>query len=301
MIDVANYLSDEGCASAVRPSVPAPEPGIYPGTPMADYLRWDALSASTLRHVLEDGAEFAAWQRGFTSEETASTNLGTAIHARAIEPDTFDERFQIREIRGKGVKERMANLEEAGVTLITRSAMDISSVAAAQLQANDKAAKLLDAPMEDREVAIVFDTKHKGVSLRGKIRLDLLRRDGKIACDLKSTRSIRYRDLSAQCGSLAYEMGHAWYERGLFASEIEVDHYFYLYVENSLPCRVKLHELGEASSQLGRAEIEFALTDWCTYLKDGAPKADESVRPLECPEWKFTAWSNRLESGGSGR
>ncbi len=302
MIDLTQHLSADGVVNAVQPRTEAPPDGVYEGVPMVDYRAWDVLNASTLRQVLTEGPTYARWERGFRSSETKSTKLGTAIHGAVLEPDTFNEHFGLSETKGAGVRARMDALKEAGVMLLSQSDLDICAVAKAQVAAHSRAAKLLDGG--ERELSIVFSFEHDTstgdrVNLRGKLRLDILRRDLKLACDLKSAVNISKRALAKAFVDYSYDISKAWYSKGLRAAGIEIDTYTFLAVENVLPCRVRLFELGNASTQLGDARMASALRRWSDAVHgDYWPDPPEAVEPLELPDWIFDAWQDREDGGG---
>lgn len=301
MIDFRKYLSEAGREAAVRKRTTAPPPGVYPDTPMEDYLSWDLLSASALAAILTQGAAYADWSRGFKLGDRPALQLGTAGHAAILEPEHFEDRFQLRETKGEGVRGRMKALEGAGVTLCTQAQLDAAACMAAQVQAHSRASKLLS--RGERELAVIFDlelqpSEGSAIEVRGKLRLDLLRRDLRLAVDIKTARDISPRALSRSFYEYGYDIGKAWYEKGLAAAGIEVDTYTYVAIENELPHRVRLFELGQASTDLGRLRLETALELWADCVQaDFWPGDDEAVRPLEMPQYAFDAWSDRAKGG----
>lgn len=303
MIDLRKVLSEAGQAAALQPLKPAPPVGPYPDTPMEEYLSWDAVSAGLLKTVLREGPAFARWSRQFKLGDRPALQLGTAAHAAVLEPEHFEGRFQLRETKGEGVRARMAELVGYGVTLCTQTQLDLAACMAAQVHAHSRAAKLLEGG--DRELAVVFElevTASNGerVTLLCKLRIDLLRRDIGVGVDLKTARDVSPRALSRSFVDYGYDLSKAWYEAGLTAAGLEVDTYTYVCVENELPCRVRLYELGPASTDLGRLKRGRALVQWVDCLQaDAWPVEDERVQPLELPEWEFERWGEGDRDGGT--
>ena len=303
MIDLTKHLSPAGIASAVRERVTAPEPGIYPNTPMEQYLSWDCLSAGQLVTLLAEDPDFADWARGFKIGDRPSLQLGTAAHAAILEPETYDDRFQLREIKGEGVRGRMQALKDSGVTLCSQAQLDAAACMAAQIRAHSRASKLLQGG--DRELAVVFEfvleaSDGARILTNGKLRIDLLRRDLRMGVDLKTTADISPRSLSRIVYDYSYDVGKAWYEKGLAAAGIEIDNYTFLFIQSGLPHRVRVRELGQASTDLGRLRLDCALREWADCVQASRwPGPDEAVQPLEMPQWAFDAWSDRGEGGRS--
>lgn len=69
--------------------IPAPKPGLYPGTQMATYLAWDAWSSSDLKALLQ-GPEYAWWYRNERKDEPSNeSDFGSLAHLALLEPDRW--------------------------------------------------------------------------------------------------------------------------------------------------------------------------------------------------------------------
>jgi hypothetical protein len=85
----------------IDPPTAEPQPGIYPGVPMPEYLAWPHVDNSLLgRALLDDGTVSMKHLKAFLDgkiEVTSSKDkdYGRAIHTRLLEPDKYAERHPV--------------------------------------------------------------------------------------------------------------------------------------------------------------------------------------------------------------
>jgi hypothetical protein len=70
---------------------PAPEPGIYPGVPYAEYAQWDAVNSSFLWRLRTRSPRHAQYEREHPKDPTPALKFGILLHLAVLEPARFDE------------------------------------------------------------------------------------------------------------------------------------------------------------------------------------------------------------------
>jgi len=73
-----------------------PRDGLHPDMPFAGYHALSAWGSSDLKTFRVGPPAMVPWKRANPSADTDATRLGTAAHARTIEPDAFVERYVIK-------------------------------------------------------------------------------------------------------------------------------------------------------------------------------------------------------------
>lgn len=70
-----------------------PEPGIYRNVPPEEYHKWHACSNSQISKLLKSPAHLKAYLED-DSDDTSTQRLGRQVHAAALEPDRFDDKYE---------------------------------------------------------------------------------------------------------------------------------------------------------------------------------------------------------------
>lgn len=269
----------------------APDPGIYPGLPMQEYLSWDCASAgrlSDLRHA-------PAYMREKIVHPDAPTPaqiIGTALHTAILEPEEFDHRYALRP-EGHGnsnaFKDAKSRLIAAGFVVLDADDMALCRGASAAVAAHPLVGGLLRLPDAEHEVSIVWDQLTvSGFTVRCKIRPDFLDRETKLVIDLKSTLNASKDAFSSQLYNLGYHRSAAFYIDGCRASGIDIDTYLFLAVEKEPPYLVALYQLEQTAIECGRKEVEGLLDLYgrCE-TKSEWPGLPDGVIPIGLPGWAY--------------
>lgn len=264
-----------------------PEPGIYYGIPFADYQRWDAINPSKLKLLISDSPKAMWWAALHGKETTGAMELGGAVHAAVLEPDTFDSRFAfypgpVR--RGKSYDEFCdANPGKVVLTIGDRHNCGLIAEAvrghasSAELISGDGAA----------EVSVVW--RDKGTGLMCKGRIDWLPRDCSRLVDLKTTRDPKPMAFTRQSYNLLYHVSLAAYMVGLSQFVDAPGSAHIIAVGNQPPHDCIRYDLGDALIRRGRDEWHTGLqrAKWCMDHNDWPGFAAEPY-PLELPSWAVT-------------
>lgn len=200
-------------------------PGVYPGVPFEDYVRIEAINASSLVYARQSMGHVRAALDGKLGCETKATKLGSLVHTLVLEPLTFDGRYVIEPDdlsvfrTGKGEISKTPRSTSAysdwvkaqapRIVLTAEENAEAALCAAAVLEHAD-ARRLLTADGV-REVVIVWVDQATGV--RCKIRVDWL---GDFVADLKTTASVSEFEWSI--GNYDYDVKGAFYRRGVAAA-----------------------------------------------------------------------------------
>lgn len=167
--------------------------GLYEGT---------HTSLAHLRHVLT---------RTVQRKDTPAFAFGRLVHTVILEPDLVADTYlvtQETDKRRKPYKEDKARAEEMGLEIVTQSDMDKAQAMASSVGRN--LAWALQSKGATVEVGMaVHDPLH---NLRLKGKYDMLTRDG-IMVDLKTTDSLRRRDLERAIATYGYHIQQALYWR----------------------------------------------------------------------------------------
>lgn len=75
--------------------IPCPKPGIYRGVPFDIYQAWDALSSSDTKLILKTPAHYLDRLTHPPEPPTPSLILGTALHIAILEPESFEDSYEI--------------------------------------------------------------------------------------------------------------------------------------------------------------------------------------------------------------
>lgn len=263
----------------------APEPGIYPDVPMAEYLAWDCVSASGLEVLRRSPLQYRHW---LTAERPTSPALdrGTALHLALLEPDLFRARYVVAEPceaviqSGKrkdqpcgnpglfqhrgvgwwvcGVHARSLDGEpEDGVNVIPAETHAQVLAMRDAVHASPRARSMFEGEGAF-EVSVVFRDPASGVLC--KIRPDRLVERAGMHVALKSARDASERGFQRQAETLGYFRSLALYRRGLKAVGWPYRHTSVLAIEPEPPHDLDCYlvDEGGTDSAMETADAEVA-------------------------------------------
>lgn len=274
-----------------RTLVPAPAVGLYrrDALPMETYLRLDALSASTLKDVLEQGPEFASRARRIVQGETEATERGTALHASILEPEDFELRYGPLPV---GCNLNRTDGREAKAAIVASGKKPISAALWEGCQrlrerawANPMLAALLE--QAETEVTAVWETGIGG--LMGKGRADVLAADAGVILDFKSSEDVSPFAFGRTAADHGFHLSSPWYTDGFTAAGQPIREW----VVGALGYNPKvghydvaLYVLPRSAVTLGRARYRRALEAWARHEMHPAPSNfPPNFVPLPMPAW----------------
>lgn len=199
-----------------------PMAGIVGNLPWDQYVSIRRMNPSTLVEGKKSMRHLCAAINGGFREETSPMRLGTGIHALALEPDEFAERFVVmpdfhldeENVTGNGkrsdskatkyYKDKAVEfcVAAANKTILPASEYRKALAATEAVHAHHSAGPIVRSHAKEQTVFGVIE----GVPFRG--RIDLL---GEFLVDLKTTASCNDRAFGRVCGNLHYPFKMAIY------------------------------------------------------------------------------------------
>lgn len=281
---------------------PAPEPGIYLDVPMADYLRWDAVSASQLGEMMKSPAHARAHYEEpetIQPQSTVPTIVGIAGHCAVLEPDTFTTRYRLGPAGSwslKANKDAVAQIraEYPGATVL--KPYQYNSV----LRARDS---ILDHPNAGRlvraaalvEVSIVWDDPATGV--RCKARPDALLPEHQVIVDLKSAAEASRRGFARAIANFGYHRKAAFYLDGMEQAARACNpahgilgsvytNFVFIAFEKVPPYAVAVYDLDPETIDKGRQMCQKYLEIYADCKAANVwPAYDPDITMISAPEW----------------
>lgn len=194
-----------------------PGPGARRGISMEDYLRVDAVSASTLEVGIEATPKHvkAAKDRSRVFKNTDAMRCGTAVHLLVCEPHRNLDIFE----KAHGAKWNTTEEDNPGKTIVPAGSIDKIRAMAESIREHpivaewlgyDQAGKHVGSTIE-REVCLFWIDDRTG--LRCKARMDLWI-PGIMFADIKTTAMIGYGAFSRTAERLGYHRKMWFYEQG---------------------------------------------------------------------------------------
>ena len=257
-----------------------PEPGLYLGVPAPIYnKRWLHPRQSLFSTVARYTPEHARYADLHPSEDTAALAKGTALHARVLEPDTFDDVVSIGPTKTRKAQDwvRMA-AANPDLALVTQAELDaVVGMADRLIRLPDIRRLSIPAFKCVRELSVVADLKGtyppaldpdcSEFTIRVKGRLDWWVELLKWYIDIKTTRDAREDKFNGSVTEYGYDFQGAFYERLMEAHGKEVKRVLFAVVENVPPFIPALRELKDEARNHGHIMVDMALAQWSWCVK----------------------------------
>jgi hypothetical protein len=293
--DLMEQLANSLSAPA---SLPCPEPGVYPGTPMLDYHRWSCASNSRLTKLLRSPAHLKAYLDE-PDDDTNALTMGRAAHSAILEPDDFVKRYG----RSSGVDRRTKAgkqewddlLTEFGVGYVLKpDDYDAALKMRDSVFSHASASKLLKGA-GDVEFSVVWDARYEdddtGAVQRCKARLDKFSTAiaGGVIIDLKTTRDASPREFERSIFSHGYHRQGFLYLDAARAAGLDASHYVIVAVEKEPPYAVAVYRITEGAIEAGGEQVRGLLRTYamCETLGEW-PCYGDDVKDIAIPAW---GWS----------
>lgn len=262
--------------------------GIY-RMPASDYFGLDAINKSGLDEMARSPLHY--WQRyrnpmRAPREETPAMAFGTAIHAAALEAETFRQRFTALppdlDRRTKEGKEAYARAEATGKRIITHDQDLACAAIAARLRSSPAAVELF--AKGNAELTIIWSDPTHGVLC--KARPDWISASG-ILVDLKSSEDARATEFARSSWDYGYHRQAAWYLDGYRAATgKDALGFVFAVFEKSAPFACAYYIADDAMITKGREENAKLLARYAECLKANAwPGYPETIEALSLPAW----------------
>lgn len=233
-----------------------------------DYLKIDAVSASFLKECAINTLAHAKTKLEIPFKESDAMFLGSALHARLLEPDVYASKFATdRKITGDNATAEGRRTDLEG--------MD------AAIRAHPEASRLLLSEGGQNETPIQWTE----AGLPARAKLDRVF-DGAVV-DLKSAADASPRGFSrAVFSQWRYDIQVAWYLRAARAAGLQVDRFVFVTVESDRPWPVCVYQLDQAAIDNADEEIDLLLPKIKAARASGIwPGYPTATQMLYLPAW----------------
>lgn len=235
-----------------------PEPGIYPGVPMSDYLAIPAASASGLWKAYTHSFAHlhAEMEEEVEEERKKSFDLGDSIHAAVLEPHRVEEVFAEADRchakkrdgdrctkQGSVIRDGQAYCGTTGhdpnpgqpseKIILSRAQTQQMRGAVAAVKAHGRAGPIFSSPGETELVMIWRD---RGTGVLCKARIDKLARELRVMADLKTVgRSANPRRFGRDFWDFGYHIKQVHYLQAADALGLDADEFLFVVLETKGP------------------------------------------------------------------
>lgn len=272
-----------------------PESGFVDGMPNDVYQAIDTHVSNSRMKLMQLSAFKYFNPAKYT--ETRPKQVGSAIHAKILEPELFDRDYiTLPEIKNRQQPEYKSAVKALGdgKVFVGEECKNIDRMYQAAY-GNDDIADLLksDGYCELSGFATCPET---GLKLR--VRFDKLLTNGK-ALDIKKTQSVLDRDLSNTIFNYGYHIQEAFYSYvyRLITGE-ELESFNFAFIEEKEPSEAQLVRLDDISKMIANDEMKVLLSQVKHYTEiKGTVKNNNPMTYVSLPEWLMRQYENSLEIG----
>jgi hypothetical protein len=211
--------------------------------PAAAYHAVDRLNASRLVKYAKSTRDGALCEANGT-ETTMEMRLGTAFHARLLEPKDFAARMIVREDIGPSAEVTMAKAEAENpdaIILAKGWTETIEAMVSAVKGHPDANAIIFGLEGTHRELTIFWSETVHGAKVRCKARLDFISPDRNAVLDVKSAASADPQKWVRYASDAGYHIQGSWYCRAAAVARLASSpNPWWLAIEKKPPYRVEL-------------------------------------------------------------
>jgi len=216
------------------------------------------VSSSGLKQILRSPAHYQAYLNGSARKETPAKFLGSAIHAKLLEPHLYDAEYIVAPSVDKRTKEwKEFEIANANKKILTPDQMAIVEGIAFSVSQHTSAATLLRAGLVEH--SIIWQDEETGIWC--KIRPDCLcvDFDTGICLDVKTTEDASPSAFPRSCVNYDYDLSAAMYLEGLrqvFKRDFD---FVFLACEKEAPFGCALYGAPDEMLQRGTRRFREAL------------------------------------------
>ncbi len=245
------------------------------------------VSSSGLKQILRSPAHFQAYLSGAARKETPAKFLGSAIHAKLLEPHLYDAEYVVAPTVDKRTKEwKEFEIANANKKILTPDQMAVVEGIAFSVSQHTSASTLLRAGLVEH--SIIWQDEETGIWC--KIRPDCLcvDFDTGICLDVKSSDDASPTAFPRSCVNYDYDLSAAMYLEGLrqvFKRDFD---FVFLACEKEAPFGCALYGAPDEMLQRGTRRFREALRTLKACNDSNAfpcyqPNGDYAI--LDWPRW----------------
>lgn len=279
--------------------IPAAD-GIYPNTAFMHYKQWDAASHSLIRAYDGKTPRQARYDHSIERKPTDAQRIGTAAHARVLQPDVFEGRY-LRRPEGHPNSNAFKEAREALLIdnpfgeILKDEEFDACEAMAAEVRAHPLAASLVAA---HTEVCIVWteqvEVAGEAVPVRCKAMLDFWA-PGLGIGDYKTARDATPQVWGKDCHNYRYDRQAGFYRRGARALGIGEDQFFFIVQDKEPVYDLHVTLMPDSVVQKGEHDAMRLLAIHVECAQAGVwPGYSRSLQPLIQPYWAERELDNFL-------
>ena len=244
------------------------------------YRNIDAVNHSTLKYMAESPLHYKH-NIDNPKPTTDAMRLGTAAHMAILEPPRFLESVVYYEGRRAGKSWEQFAVENQDRLIVRAHEYDHCLKMSESVWFNPDIKHLLQNGYA--ELSITWNDEYTGLFCKG--RIDFMTKDGYLV-DLKTTRSIVYRDFQRTYAQMHYFSQLAFYYDGLIANGHDIKGIYIIAVENKPPYDAGLFEVDMTDIERGRDKYRL----WLEMLQecrtvDRWPGRYQGSQFLSLPSW----------------
>lgn len=265
-----------------------PKPGVYNDVPMSQYREVKALNHSLLRHIKRSPSH-VAWAAANPTQPTEAQALGTALHVWALQRDLWDTEIAValridrRTNEGKQAWSKFQR-DSVGKTIITDEQNSLIVPMSKAIGKHADAARLRSAKGH-AEVVIVWKDID-GILCKGRIDKTIETPNGLVRVDIKTTRSVDFRDFARDCEKFNYHTQDAFYRRGLESLGIKDAGEYIIAVETEPPHPVEVVKFGQATRSTADQIVTAWMSQYAKCVRENKwPANDHGIQEIDVPEW----------------
>jgi hypothetical protein len=288
--------------------------------PDPDYRRTEGLSQSAMKELLTSPAHFQAAYGPNPEPRFASAAMiwGSALHAKVLEPEKFDNLYFDRSCKAKEptIKDLKEMLDEAQIEYIktakkpelesllwpegkkkdARTSMDPKDFenvnrAAEALRSHDITGEWfcpgIEKYREWNEVSMYAKTE-QGLIVKGRVDRLLVTDDKIMILDLKTTQDASFKGFQKSVANFNYDLQAAWYldlTRRCFGNERPIE-FLFCAIEKKAPFGISVYRASEQLVRSGQQKMSRACEIYlqCMAL-DYWPSYDPIINDMSLPGW----------------
>ena len=267
-------------------NVKKPEPGVYDGLPIQTYFDAPGVSRSTLMR-LEDGTpKDLRHYMDHGIQETDAMRLGSAVDMLVFEPELWTTEAAVRPAFGRSKADQTAKAEwedaNAGRLQVTESQYELACRMAEAVQSAKAVRGLMDGATAQRSL---WWREDDGLY---KTRPDAVNEGKGWTFDLKTTHSLKDRDLATKVVDYGYEVQAAMACSATKAAGLDWRAHVIVWVSKTDPIDVRCTtiEYGDNWHLLGEARFLRLARAYQTAMKERTWEGHSSdLQPLPMPKW----------------
>lgn len=281
-IDLFSISPEMVSAAAPLPIIPGVVPGCFHLDVSASEYHGltDSVSCTGLKQILRSPAHFQDYLRRPGDDKP---NLGTALHAAALEQEFFLDTYRVYEER-RGTKAYDAFVaENPGKIILNKTEwLKVYGMVRAMMEHEDFPLWQMLQTCQ-REMSIFWTDEETGIQCR--VRLDSFL-PGQMIFDLKTTNDARPHAFLRQAIDMDYDLQAAMYTEAVRRYTGKTLPFVFVAVEDDSPHGIWLHPADQSVLDNGWKKFRRALSIYRQCLDTGKwPKYTNAYTPMSLPRY----------------